>query len=145
VEEPLFLHQFFERAVRRWPQRPALDVPPGNGRAGRRVLTYAEVEQQANALATFLSTFINGECVVAILLPRSSEHLYIAQLATLKAGAAYTCIDPAFPDEQVRDILIDSAAVAVLTDATGLMTAGRAGFNREQTFEVAELIAQSRH
>src|SRR5438270_7675347 len=94
VDAPLFLHQFFERAVRRWPQQLALDVPPGNQRRERRRFTYAEVEQQANAVATFLSTFINGESVVAISLARRSEHLYIAQLAALKAGAAYTCIDP---------------------------------------------------
>jgi non-ribosomal peptide synthetase-like protein len=144
-EEPFFLHQFFERAARRWPQRPALDVPPGAGRPQRRVLTYAEVQRQANAIATFLSTFITGECVVAILLPRRGEHLYIAQLAALKAGAAYTCIDPAFPDEQARDILKDSAAVALLTDADGLMCASRFAFDRERVFDVAELIAQSRH
>jgi len=145
VEEPLLLHQFFERAVRRWPQHPALDVPPGAGRSERRVLTYAEVQQQANAIATFLSTLISGECVVAIRLPRRSEHLYIAQLAVLKAGAAYTCIDPAFPDEQVRDILDDSAAVALLTDAVGAICARQVDFNRERVFDVAELIAQSRH
>jgi non-ribosomal peptide synthetase-like protein len=145
VEEPLFLHQYFERAVRRWPERPALDVPPGIGRSERRVLTYAEVQQQANAIATFLSTFISGECVVAIQLPRRSEHLYIAQLAVLKAGAAYTCIDPIFPDQQVRDILDDSAAVALLTDTAGAACASRIAFNSERIFDVAELIAQSHH
>ncbi|MEN3334143.1 MAG: hypothetical protein V7641_3508 [Blastocatellia bacterium] len=143
VEEPFFLHEFFERAVRRWPQRPALDVPPGNQRAERRVLTYTEVQQQVNAIATFLSAFINGESVVAILLPRRSEHLYIAQLAALKAGAAYTCIDTAFPDEQVRDILKDSAPLALLTDAAGRACASRVDFNRERVFDVAELIESS--
>jgi non-ribosomal peptide synthetase-like protein len=143
-EEPLFLHHFFERSARRWPQRPAIDVPPGNGRLERRALSYAEVEQQANAIATFLSTFVNGECVVAIRLPRRSEHLYIAQLAALKAGAAYTCLDPAFPDEQARDILKDSAAVALLTDDEGRACASRIGFTRKSVFDVAELIAQSR-
>src|ERR1051325_10490633 len=96
----------------------------------------------ARAVAPFLSTFISGESVVAIRLPRASEHLYIAQLAALKAGAAYTCIDPIFPDEQVRDILNDSEAVALLTDDDGFAVAGRVGFDREQVFNVAELIAQ---
>jgi non-ribosomal peptide synthetase-like protein len=145
VEEPVFLHEFFDRAARRWPERVAIDVPPGNRRPERRVLTYAEVQQQANAVATFLSTFISGESVVAIRLPRASEHLYIAQLAALKAGAAYTCIDPIFPDEQVRDILNDSEAVALLTDDDGFACAARVGVDREQVFNVAELIAQSRH
>ena len=64
--------------------------------------------------------------MVAILLPRNSEQLYISQLAVLKAGAAYACIDPALPGEQIRYILEDSQAVAVLTDGPGLIRARRA-------------------
>jgi non-ribosomal peptide synthetase-like protein len=63
---------------------------------------------------------VREECVVAILLPRSSEHIYLAQLAVLKAGAAYTCIDPLFPDEQVDSILNDSRAIALLGDEAGV-------------------------
>jgi non-ribosomal peptide synthetase-like protein len=144
VEEPLFLHQFFERAVRRWPAEIAIDVPPSCGRPDRRRLTYAEVDRQANAVATFLSTFVSNESVVAIRLPRRGEHLYVAQLAVLKAGAAYTCIDPAFPDEQVRDILHDSEAITLLTDADGLRATSRLDFDCGRVFDVAELIAQSR-
>src|ERR1044072_6039045 len=115
-EECLFLHQFFERAARQWPQRPSLDIPPGINRPDRRVITYAELEQQSDALACFLSTLITKECVVAILLPRHTEHLYSSQLGVLKAGAAYTCIDSAFPDEQGRNIIEDSEAVALPPD-----------------------------
>ena len=143
VAEPVFLHQYFERTALRFPDRPAIDVPPGIGRPERRILTYADVEQQANAVAAFLSTFVSEECVVAILLPRRSEFLYIAQLAVLKAGAAYTCIEPAFPDEQVRAILADSEAVAILTDVAGLAGADRLAIDRERIFDVAGLVAQS--
>src|ERR1044071_7039712 len=87
----LFLHQFFERAARVWPQRAALDIPPGINRPDRRVITYAELERRSDALACFLNAFVTKECVVAILLPRHTEHLYISQLAVLKSGAAYTC------------------------------------------------------
>ncbi len=142
ADGPLFLHQFFERACQRWPDRPALDVPPGSGRPTRRVLTYAELGRQADALANFLRRFVAGECVVAILLPRSSEHLYLSQLAVLKAGAAYTCIDPTFPDEQVRAILADAEAVALLTDDAGLARAAGFGFDHQRMFEVAALMAQ---
>jgi non-ribosomal peptide synthetase-like protein len=62
---------------------------------------------------------VSGECVVAIMLPRNSDLLYAAQLGVLKAGAAYTCIDPSFPDRRVRELLADSEAVALLTDALG--------------------------
>src|SRR5258705_11782262 len=90
--EPRLLHQFFERAARQAADRIALDIPPGTGRRERRRLTYAELDQKSNDLAGLLRTFVAGECVVAILLPRTTEHLYISQLAVLKAGAAYTSI-----------------------------------------------------
>src|SRR5262245_16685027 len=68
-----------------------------------------------------LRDFISGEeRIVVILLPRSGDHLYVAQLAVLQAGAAFACIDPAFPDFQVQKILDDSGAAAILTDADGL-------------------------
>src|SRR3954471_17449764 len=81
VEEPTLLHEFFEQSARRWPTRIAVDTPPGSDRAERRTITYAELDRQANALAQFLRDFVKDECVVAILLPRESEHLYLAQLA----------------------------------------------------------------
>jgi len=142
-EDSPFLHHFFERAARLWPERTAVDVPPGIGRPKRRLITYRELEHQADALACFLRTFVTGECVVAILLPRCSEHLYSSQLAVLKAGAAYTCIDPGFPDEQLRDILEDSEAVALLTNGEGLECAARSAFARERVFDVSQLISQA--
>ena len=145
ADAPLFLHQFFERACQRWPERPAVDVPPGNGRPARRVLTYAELGRQADALASFLRGFATSECVIAILLPRTGEHLYLSQLAVLKAGAAYTCIDPAFPDEQVRAILADAEAVALLTDAAGLARVKGFGGDLSRVFEIAALIEEQHH
>src|ERR1051325_1356921 len=84
------------------------------------------MQRRCTALASFLRDFVKDECVVAILLPRTSEHLYIAQLAVLKAGAAYTCIYPTFPDDQIRYILNDAQPVAVLSNANGLSRARRA-------------------
>ena len=120
IEEPTLLHEFFDRTAQRWPERVAIDVPPSSRRPIRRRVTYLELQRQANALAHFLADAVDREeGVAAILLPRESEHLYSSQLAVLKAGAAYACIDPAFPDEQVCAILADADAVAVLTDAAG--------------------------
>src|SRR5215475_4361831 len=89
-EGPTLLHHFFERAARRWPDRVAIDVPP-KPHSPRRTITYARLDRLADALARKLREFVSGECVVAILLPRDSEHIYLAQLAVLKAGAAYNC------------------------------------------------------
>ena len=119
AEDPALLHEFFDHAARRWPMNPAIETPPSFVRPQRRVITYADLRRKADALSNLLREFVKEECVVAILLPRDSEHLYLAQLAVLKAGAAYTCIDPSFPDAQVLNVLEDSQAVAVLTDHTG--------------------------
>lgn len=141
-EDMHFLHQYFERAAERWPDRIAVDVPPGISRPHRRLVSYRELQQQSDGLAGRLRGLVTEECVVAILLARRSEHLYGSQLAALKAGAAYTCIDPAFPDEQMRAILDDSQAAALLTDNDGLLRAERIGFSG-RVFDVTELIAEA--
>ncbi|MBI1842672.1 MAG: amino acid adenylation domain-containing protein [Verrucomicrobia bacterium] len=114
------LHSFFERSVRRWPRRVAVEIPPGDGRPSRSFVTYAELNAHANALARRIQPFIHGECVVAVLLPRTTARLYSSQLAILKAGAAYTCVDPSFPDERIREILADAEIGVLLTDSAGL-------------------------
>ena len=116
---PGCLHQLFEAAARRWPDAVAIDVPPGPSRPERLLVSYAELERRARAIAGRLQPLVTRECVVAIMLPRDSDLLYAAQLAVLKTGAAYLCIDPAFPDDRVNALLADSDAVALLTDTSG--------------------------
>jgi non-ribosomal peptide synthetase-like protein len=135
------LHHFFERAVRKWPGEPALDVPPGSERTERRIVSYEELDRQSHVLANRLASFVTGECVVAILLPRTDEYLLVSQLAVLRSGAAYTCIDPAFPDEQVRDILADAQAVVLLTDEEGASRAINCGYDPANVFDVSRDIA----
>jgi non-ribosomal peptide synthetase-like protein len=115
--EPRLLHGFFERIARLHPGRIAVEVPPGTGRPQRRALTYAELDARSDAIAARLSRIVRGECLVGILLPRDTPDLYAAQLGVLKAGAAFACVDPAFPDAHARAILED--ATALLTDARG--------------------------
>ena len=116
---PECLHELFEAAARDWPHAVAIEVPPSPTRPHRLLVSYEELERRANAIASRLRALVTGECVVAIMLPRDSDLLYAAQLAVLKAGASYTCIDPSFPDRRVRELLADSEAVALLTDALG--------------------------
>ena len=140
--QPFLLHGFFERAASRWPERVAVDAPPGTSRSERILVTYAELSSQAAALARLLQPCVTGECVVGILLPRNSGLLYAAQLAVLQAGAAYTCLDPQFPDERIREVLGDSEAVAVLTDAAGLARVKAAAPGVARVFDVgADLTA----
>jgi non-ribosomal peptide synthetase-like protein len=138
-DEPFLLHHYFERAAERWPDRIALEIPPGTARLERRRLTYAQLASRADTLARDLRDFAAEDRVVAILLPRSTEYLYISQLAVLKAGAAYTCIDPASPDQQVADILDDSGAVMLLTDDAGARRVAHSGLAVDRILDAAEL------
>ena len=103
-------------------------------------MTYAELDNCANRLVGELRVLIAGGCVVAILLPRNSSQLYAAQLAVLKAGAAYTCLDPSFPDERIVDVLEDADVAVLLTDSTG--TARVRSFCRD-TLQVIDVGATS--
>ena len=114
------LHDIFADVVRRHPDRIAIDVPPSARRPARRTVTYAELDLQSTALAHALAAAIDApDRIVVVLLPRDSEHVYAAQLGALKAGAAFACVDPVFPDGQVRTIIDDADPIAVVTDAAG--------------------------
>ncbi len=136
--EPLLLHEFFEQSVSQWPDAIAVDVPPGVDRPERRTLTYSVLKRQADTLAWELSSLVTGESVIAILLPRDSEYVYSAQLAILSRGAAHVCIDPAFPDDQIREILSDSGALALMTDSKGQARAEQGQFGIPTLINVAE-------
>ena len=130
--EPQLLHEWFVESARSWPDRLAIDIPPGAGRPIRRVVTYRELDRLSDALAGRLGESVSGECVVAVLLPRSSERIYAAQLAILKAGAAHACVDPSFPDDQFSRILADVRPVALITDAAGEERVRRYGLQVKQ-------------
>jgi non-ribosomal peptide synthetase-like protein len=115
---PRFLHEIFERTARRVPGQAAVELPAAAAQPRRR-FTYAEIDALAEALAARLAPHVTGESVVAIVLPRRSHLVYVAQLAAMKAGGAYTCIEPGTPPERARFILEDSGAVAAITERAG--------------------------
>ncbi len=121
------LHEVFRRSARRWPDAVAFEAPPGPGRSHRSILTYAELDRLSDRLAAWLRPFVQPDSVVALLLPRTEIEFAVAQLAVLKAGAAYACLDAAFPDRQVVEILSDSESRILLTDATGVARSAWSG------------------
>jgi non-ribosomal peptide synthetase-like protein len=144
---PAVLHEFFERSVRRFPDAVAVDVPPADGRS-RRTISYAELQREAEQLARAVHMAVGRGGVVAVLLRRTTERLYAAQLAVLRSASGYVCVDPAFPDDQMAHILADSSAGALLTDAEGAERASRIGYpgpiirvDRPLDSSVAELPA----
>ena len=141
-EPPQLLQGFFEAAAARWPDALAVDVPPGPARPERRTLTYAELARGSGALAHRLRPRLGEDAIVAIHLARSTEYLYMAQLGALQAGGAYTCIEPTFPDEQVRAILADAAPAAILTDAEGVARLRRLYTGAGPVLDLAAVLAE---
>jgi non-ribosomal peptide synthetase-like protein len=128
AEPPTVLHEFFAQAAVRWPDAVAVDVPPATTRPARDTLTYAELKHESELLAGVVHLAVGRGAVAAIMLGRTTPRLYVAQLAVLRSAAAYVCIDPAFPDDQVTHILSDSRARALLTDAAGAERASQIGY-----------------
>ena len=82
-----------------------------------RSLTYAELDARANQLAHRLRELgVGGGDLVGICLPRS-EQMLVALLGTLKAGAAYVPIDPAYPAERQRYMLEDADVTVLITES----------------------------
>jgi amino acid adenylation domain-containing protein len=93
------------------PTAPAL-------KAGAKVLTYQELNGQANQLAHYLRTQgIGPEICVGVSLNRSPL-LLISFLAILKAGGVYFPIDPAYPQNRLEFLLHDAKPALLLTEST---------------------------
>jgi amino acid adenylation domain-containing protein/FkbM family methyltransferase len=78
-------------------------------------LSYAELNVRANQLAHHLRRHdVGPESLVGIMMDRSLEML-VAVLATLKAGAAYVPLDPAYPRDRLSFMVEDANASILLT------------------------------
>ena len=105
---PQAVHQLFEETAVSHPQQLALETP-------KLKLSYDQLNQRANQLAHFMrAQQITSGDVIAVLLPRSPEAL-TAMLATLKVGAAYLMLDPAYPTERIQTMLADALPKLLLT------------------------------
>ena len=101
--------ELLDTVVQRAPQSVAVQ-------ADDATLTYAELAHRADRLARRLRRLGVGRGdLVGQCLPRSAS-LVVGALATLRAGAAYVAIDPAYPDERIRWMLDDARVAAVVTD-----------------------------
>lgn len=71
-------------------------------------VSYAELNARANRLARLLvSRGVKPQDRVAVMMDRSAD-LIVALLATVKAGAAYVPIDPAYPADRIAFMLADA-------------------------------------
>ncbi len=85
--------------------------------SGNASLTYGELDAHAERIAAELrSRGVGPEARVGVLLERTPA-LVVAQLAVLKAGAAYLPLDPALPEERIALMLADAGVALVVTEA----------------------------
>ncbi|MEU7279572.1 amino acid adenylation domain-containing protein [Streptomyces sp. NPDC045431] len=106
--EPATVVERFAHQVSRAPGAVALRAPDG-------ALSYAELAAASDALAGRLAASgVRRGDTVALPLPRSPE-LVVAQLAVVKAGAAYLPLDPAQPSAPLGRLLASSGARLAVT------------------------------
>ncbi|MEU1932957.1 amino acid adenylation domain-containing protein [Streptomyces coeruleorubidus] len=106
---PVSMPTLFEEQVRRAPDANAVV-------SGGMTVTYGELNARANRLAHALTARgIGAEDIVALVLPRSVD-LIVAELAVLKAGAAYLPVDPEYPAARREFMLADARPALVLDD-----------------------------
>ena len=90
----------FRQAVARYPAAPALWAADG-------VVSYAQLAQRVDAVATHLVTATQGvdADAIVVILARRDEWLVVSMLACLQAGRTYTVIDADAPHERQRQML----------------------------------------
>ena len=85
-----------------------------------RTLTYAQLDEQSDALAGFLSNHgIQRGDRVGLALPKGLNAV-ISVFGIMKAGAAYVPVDVSAPAERGRQILEECGVRALIVDATSL-------------------------
>ncbi|UCE46114.1 MAG: acetate--CoA ligase [Methanobacteriota archaeon] len=95
--------------------KAALIYDDGNGNVQK--ITFLEMYRETNKFANVLVKLgIKRQDRVFVFLQRSKE-LYVSFLGTIKAGAIASPMFPAFGPDAIRDRLLDSGAVALVTSS----------------------------
>ncbi|MGX5763550.1 AMP-binding protein, partial [Brevibacillus parabrevis] len=81
---------------------------------GEQRLTYAQLHGQSNQIAHALHHKGIGKGDVVVVMAERSLELVTGLFGVLKAGAAYTPVDPGYPAERLRYLLRHSKAKLLL-------------------------------
>jgi amino acid adenylation domain-containing protein len=115
--EPRCVHDLFERRVALAPDSIAV-------REDERVVTYHELNVQANHIASHLFAACDGKVGrIGVCMEKSTE-LLVGLLAIVKMGATYVPLDPYYPKERLDWMLQDSGISILLTSNDTKLPAG---------------------
>jgi len=104
-------------------------------------LTYGEVADRVDAMASQLAGLgIGPGVVVGVMLDRSFE-LVVSMLAVLQAGGCYLPCDPSYPDERLAVYLEDGAAHVVLVQSQQAERAASMVVAGVSVIDVAEFVS----
>ena len=111
---PKTLVDCLELGATRFPLRTAIIRPDATS------ITYAEMNQQASALASYLSrSGVGRGHRVGVMMPKSAEAI-IALCGIMKAGAAYVPIDPSAPAARSERIMNDAQLHGFIVESRNL-------------------------
>ena len=83
--------------------------------SGEFFLSYRELDKRANRLSHYLEQkSVKPDSIVGIMVERSSA-MMVGILGILKAGGAYLPIDPGYPEQRIKYMLVDSRAKLLIT------------------------------
>jgi amino acid adenylation domain-containing protein len=102
------VYQLFEAQAERTPNAPALIYED-------QKLTYRELNDRANDLASYLRGIGIGKDLLAGILMERSVEMVVAILGVLKAGGAYVPLDPTYPADRLSFMVEDAGIKLVLT------------------------------
>jgi amino acid adenylation domain-containing protein len=127
----------FEQQVQLHPNRLAV-------KTGRQALSYAELQQAADRVATaVLEAAGEDEAPVALLFEQGVQLIY-AILAVLKAGKIYVPLDPLDSRQRLNFMLQDSGAALILSDGRNYELAGALGTGRRPVINAERIRTQPR-
>ena len=104
---PLF--GFLSEAARKWPERIAFACRD-------RQLTYRELDELSNRLASYLNSFQVGIGDRVILFLPNSLEFVLGYYGILKSGAAVTTTNPLYRQNEIRHQFRDTGSKVVVTD-----------------------------
>lgn len=101
------IHELFEARAKEHPDGLAVESPDVS-------LTYQELDRKAEGLAAVLRRAGVGPDVRVGIFSDRTPDLFVGILGVLKAGGAYMCLDPGYPQERLLRIWEDLRAPVLL-------------------------------